>query len=82
MSKGKNECDEEYYANGDYCKMQKCAHSSVNCLAGTGDFRIGVNSQIQKLTYTTGLKSGLSSRLNEKILRNSFWFDLILYMRL
>mmetsp|Transcript_19480 Transcript_19480/g.32750 ORF Transcript_19480/g.32750 Transcript_19480/m.32750 type:complete len:434 (-) Transcript_19480:164-1465(-) len=42
MSKGKNECDEEYYANGDYCKMQKCAHSSVNCLAGTGDFRIGL----------------------------------------
>eukprot|EP00959_Pyramimonas_sp_CCMP1952_P063601 1329064-Pyramimonas_sp.AAC.1 len=44
MSDGKNTCEEKHYSDGKYCMMEKCAHSSVSCLAGTGDFRIGESS--------------------------------------
>jgi hypothetical protein len=46
MSTGLNKCPAEMYADGPegrkwQCNMDKCAHRSVSCLTGTGDFRIG-----------------------------------------
>jgi len=42
MSDGKNKCPASEYSNGNWCKGVECAHRSVSCLAGTGDFRIGL----------------------------------------
>eukprot|EP00899_Mesostigma_viride_P007952 jgi/Mesvir1/17158/Mv07583-RA.1 len=44
MSGGGNQCPSELFEQkGSYCKgAMPCAHFSVQCLAGTGDFRIGL----------------------------------------
>ncbi|KAK3258807.1 hypothetical protein CYMTET_32163 [Cymbomonas tetramitiformis] len=42
-SDGQNTCPAEDWADHKYCKDDfPCAHTSVNCLAGTGDLRIGL----------------------------------------
>lgn len=42
MSDGVDKCPARHYSAGKYCEtVFPCAHHSVSCLAGTGDFRIG-----------------------------------------
>ena len=56
LSDGTNDCDPDDWADHKHCSCDEaiketcakgasipaCAHTSVNCLAGTGDFRIGI----------------------------------------
>eukprot|EP00240_Pyramimonas_obovata_P003738 CAMPEP_0118944990 /NCGR_PEP_ID=MMETSP1169-20130426/41408_1 /TAXON_ID=36882 /ORGANISM="Pyramimonas obovata, Strain CCMP722" /LENGTH=361 /DNA_ID=CAMNT_0006890609 /DNA_START=319 /DNA_END=1401 /DNA_ORIENTATION=- len=43
MSDGPDECPEKYFAHQKFCQSEwPCAHRSISCLAGTGDFRIGL----------------------------------------
>jgi hypothetical protein len=55
MSLGQNTCPADNYSDGKYCKGDwPCAHHSVNCLAGTGDFRIGLfDSLTEEAGYIT-----------------------------
>ena len=46
-SSGENECPASCYSKGEYCQSKSCQESkcqskSVNCLSGTGDFRIAL----------------------------------------
>lgn len=42
MSDGQDQCPQKDFSHGKYCEaVFPCAHHSVSCLAGTGDFRIG-----------------------------------------
>eukprot|EP00959_Pyramimonas_sp_CCMP1952_P090730 1899471-Pyramimonas_sp.AAC.1 len=43
LSEGVDECPSSMYHHGKYCQSEwPCAHRSISCLAGTGDFRIGL----------------------------------------
>eukprot|EP00240_Pyramimonas_obovata_P001329 CAMPEP_0118941282 /NCGR_PEP_ID=MMETSP1169-20130426/33494_1 /TAXON_ID=36882 /ORGANISM="Pyramimonas obovata, Strain CCMP722" /LENGTH=468 /DNA_ID=CAMNT_0006885989 /DNA_START=80 /DNA_END=1486 /DNA_ORIENTATION=- len=56
MSTGGDACPLADYSSGNYCKGSwPCAHRSVSCLAGTGDFRIGLfDSLTEEAGYVDG----------------------------
>ena len=42
-SDGSDDCLPRDWSNHQYCKNKEpCMHTSIHCLAGTGDFRIGL----------------------------------------
>mmetsp|Transcript_21376 Transcript_21376/g.40811 ORF Transcript_21376/g.40811 Transcript_21376/m.40811 type:complete len:392 (+) Transcript_21376:1-1176(+) len=70
-SSGSDDCEDASFEEGGFCKGSwPCAHQSVSCLAGTGDFRIGlfdsITGQAGETVNADGFADALTYRAMEK----------------